>query len=659
MSCAGEPDSAPSSSTVLLLCGIFAFRLLNAISIQTQFDPDEYWQTLEVAQCLIYGNKGVSTEQTDVACTYTWEWTREHGVLKEESNSIMHAIHKNVHYALTGPIRTFVNVLPTATLYYFLSNFDSYLTPNLAQFLFSKGPIIINALMFIAPIDWCIFVLTRHIYDKEIAGWAVFTSLTSWFMAYGMIRTYSNSIEAALTIYGITILRYDLFFKTKKPPNMILARTAFILGGICVSIRFSSLASWLPIGVFFVIRRNSMNEKPLDALYFFRQILSPCALYGMIGLVISSFVDRLIYGFWIMPVLGAFSFNILEGNGVLYGTQPWYWYILAGLPAILGTVLPVTILGFTRWYPNDNQAKHQVVLLSIVGVYTLLHSISAHKEMRFLLPVLPLSCVISAPYCHSLFRDWQTCIVEGKPQKTSKHSQKRRLVFISLIALPNALAFCFFGLIHQRSPLEINAEIVRQLQTSPQINKMPSENAVLVHYLTDCHATPLYSYLHTGSLNVHLLAQTLDCSPTCRANVTYECESDAFLRNPLQFVKDAYGPAVTSITPITGKKVNSCLDSCPDLHFSSKSSLEHEVTETGKFHVIPQFVVVFESEASKIHGFLTDELGLNNVAQYKHKLVGLEICLDAIKQFLVPSFRSSCSLITLNFEHLMLYKSVQ
>ncbi|CAD6972094.1 unnamed protein product, partial [Tilletia controversa] len=50
-------------SVRLLLVLLIAFRLLNATLTQTYFQPDEFWQSLEVAHRIVFGY-GYST----------WEW---------------------------------------------------------------------------------------------------------------------------------------------------------------------------------------------------------------------------------------------------------------------------------------------------------------------------------------------------------------------------------------------------------------------------------------------------------------------------------------------------------------------------------------------------------------------------------------------------------
>jgi phosphatidylinositol glycan class B len=47
-----------------LWIGLFALRALNAVFVQTYFDPDEYWQTIEVAHHAVFSYGWLS-----------WEWT--------------------------------------------------------------------------------------------------------------------------------------------------------------------------------------------------------------------------------------------------------------------------------------------------------------------------------------------------------------------------------------------------------------------------------------------------------------------------------------------------------------------------------------------------------------------------------------------------------
>ncbi len=43
------------ASEKTLLLGLIAFRVVNALIIQTSYVPDEYWQSVEVAHNMAFG----------------------------------------------------------------------------------------------------------------------------------------------------------------------------------------------------------------------------------------------------------------------------------------------------------------------------------------------------------------------------------------------------------------------------------------------------------------------------------------------------------------------------------------------------------------------------------------------------------------------------
>ena len=61
---------------------ILAFRIVNALVVQTYFSPDEYWQSLEVAHSMVFGYGYL-----------TWEWD-------EKIRGILHPMIFAVLYML-------------------------------------------------------------------------------------------------------------------------------------------------------------------------------------------------------------------------------------------------------------------------------------------------------------------------------------------------------------------------------------------------------------------------------------------------------------------------------------------------------------------------------------------------------------------------------
>ena len=82
---------------------------------------------------------------------------------------------------------------------------------------------------------------------------------------------------------------------------------AFFLGGICLSIRFTSLTAYIPMGV--ILARERKTAKAAIAF-----LLGICALPGLLGFVLTLFLDKAMFGFWAIPVLGNFHFNVIQGE---------------------------------------------------------------------------------------------------------------------------------------------------------------------------------------------------------------------------------------------------------------------------------------------------------------------------------------------------------
>ena len=209
-----------------------------------------------------------------------------------------------------------------------------------------------------------------------------------------------------------------------------------------------------------------------------------------------------------------------QGNGSLYGTHPFHWYVTSGIPALTGLLLPVLLYdGIATW----DRARRN--LWTIVVSYVVIHSLSEHKEFRFLLPILPIFCLI----CGARI---QNMTIGFKPSHIKQ--------VIILFAAINLIPILYLGLFHQRAPIDINRAIINAVtaQRSKYENHVEPPVDIQVHYLMGCHSTPLLSHLHYP--RTKFLPWFLDCSPTCRASLTVNCESDDFAKDPGGFMKKAY-----------------------------------------------------------------------------------------------------------------------
>ncbi len=321
------------------------YRILNAFFIRTQFDPDEYWQTLEPAYCLAF-----PTPSGNHNCAYTWEWTRRR--LSSSTVVTSNTIINFFMNALHGPVRSYVSILPTYWFYKFIIILYSLspslpLPSTLSTNLISHGPLYWNALLITAPTDVATYYITtimtknhcQHHKHNNIPYIAFILSLTNWFHGYALIRTYSNSMETMLLLVGIALLSPQLFSagintRTQSINNdyHIETKVAFILGGLSVVIRFTSLAAWIPLGIIishhlsfctndtstFTDKQNYKKEYRTFIWYIFHI----CALYGGIGVLAGCMVDWYFYSGGglisgegdVLPFLGNFHFNVILGK---------------------------------------------------------------------------------------------------------------------------------------------------------------------------------------------------------------------------------------------------------------------------------------------------------------------------------------------------------
>jgi len=148
-----------STAPQKLLVALWLYRSLNAVAVRTYFNPDEYWQSLEVAHRMAFGRGHL-----------TWEW--------------------EAHAQLRG----YAYPLVFAALYQCLS----LVGLDRSVYAMVYAPRIMQALCA-AFCDFAVYRLARRWFDERTAQNALLCSLLAWFNFYCGIRTFSNCAEATLT----------------------------------------------------------------------------------------------------------------------------------------------------------------------------------------------------------------------------------------------------------------------------------------------------------------------------------------------------------------------------------------------------------------------------------------------------------------------------
>ncbi|CAL8468707.1 g8247 [Coccomyxa elongata] len=128
--------------------------------------------------------------------------------------------------------------------------------------------------------------------------------------------------------------------------------------------------------------------------------LAPGMLIGLAAatasLLLSIFVDSIFWGRWLWPEGEVLWFNTAENRSSEWGVMPPHWYWTSALPRALTGALPLAVLGVLL----ERRLRLQ---LACVTLYVALYSVLPHKEVRFLLPVLPLFNVSAAA---AVWRIW-------------------------------------------------------------------------------------------------------------------------------------------------------------------------------------------------------------------------------------------------------------
>ncbi|EPY49795.1 pig-B [Schizosaccharomyces cryophilus OY26] len=368
---------------------VFAFRWWNALWVKTFFQPDEFYQSLEVAHHLVFGYGFL-----------TWEWRKY--------------------------IRSGLHPLVFALLYRFLKllGWDSNYT------IMVGAPRILQG-TFAAILDYATYQFALNRYGRRAAQWTLACSLFSFFNAYVGVRTFANSLETPLTALALwewqKYLKYSSQIRTNAIDNPNLRFRSFLrfltFIGIAFLIRPTNLLVWVvPVLLWTKSPRESfLSPSKIFSrvrLLFFEVLYHLPATLTVIGmiLVLNVLVDRYVYGHFVFPIFSFFNFNVTSGLSSLYGVNSSHYYLSQAIPLICGGYLIFLLLSL------DLQA------VLAVGFVLLPYSFISHKEFRFVYPLSPILLSAIGNALASVSSKWI----------------RRGFLFISAVHIGVAIVLCRF-----------------------------------------------------------------------------------------------------------------------------------------------------------------------------------------------------------------------
>ncbi|PWN50316.1 hypothetical protein IE53DRAFT_387395 [Violaceomyces palustris] len=415
-----------------LLAKLILFRLLNASLVHTFFQPDEYFQSQELAHSIVFG-QGYRT----------WEWFhRDSGfpfrfpALPKWSGG--DGISNSLRAISDGPIRSVFHPLVISPVYLLIKllGLEDYpgiliLAPRLQQAIFA------------AIGDYYTFKLANRIGGRRVAYCSLILSTTSMYSLYTSTRTFSNSLEASITSVALyhwpfVSLTEDVSvqgesgkqhpraekvvhrdrFRSELTISLSLAALACLLRPTN-SILWIFLSLKLISGIFIarggegtplavVPRASRFTYLSLIMWIILKVALVALAICFGVDTIFNSDLERIGRDFsfeHLSPTFTPLSFfkrNVVSSLSLFYGQNPWHWYLSQGIPVICFTHLPHVLMGWygsvrLRSFKGHRSDKEQDVRESITTLGALsqvclwnvaVFSLLGHKEFRFLQPLI-------------------------------------------------------------------------------------------------------------------------------------------------------------------------------------------------------------------------------------------------------------------------------
>ncbi len=150
---------------------------------------------------------------------------------------------------------------------------------------------------------------------------------------------------------------------------------AGVLAACAVFLRYQNGIVWLGLVAALLADRDGRREPPRAVVVRF------VAASAAVALVVGVGLDTIAWGTPFHSFFRYVSFN-LSGKNVLFGPPLPATYYLTSLWSSVGPALVLVVVGLVAARPRWP--------LAIVGAYVIVHSFVPHKELRFLMPIVPL-----------------------------------------------------------------------------------------------------------------------------------------------------------------------------------------------------------------------------------------------------------------------------
>lgn len=323
-----------------------------------------------------------------------------------------------------------------------------------------------------------------------------------------------------------------------KPANSIQRnpwplRASLSLAALAVLLRPTNILIWATIIGLTLTRVGLRGTLPL-ATQTIIVLFQEAILCGSIVLSISMVSDRLYFGFWTFPPYNWLYFNISKSLAVLYGQNPWHYYLLQGLPLLCTASLPFALYALYKPYASSAGQANILRTMSLAVFVTIgALSLISHKEARFIYPLLPILNVLAAPYAASFFTS---------PTSSGSPTVRHKPYFYAALGI-NLLLAGYLSLLHQPAPLSVLTFLRTEFERIHPVSMYGNGSSsggddLFALFLMPCHSTPWRSHLAHPQLDAYALScePPLHTSPNTPERDLYRDEADRFYDDPIGFL---------------------------------------------------------------------------------------------------------------------------
>lgn len=239
---------------------------------------------------------------------------------------------------------------------------------------------------------------------------ALLVSSLSWFNCFTHTRPFSNCVESTLHLAALTFwprINHQALHSnsrdahTQGPHRRIRRAIAILLAGLCCVVRPPAAVLFLPVAALELLHTPSVPSQPRPGVLaragHAACYLSDCLACASAILFGNGLLDWHFYGRMVFPAWVNLEFNVIQNSSADYGTHPAHWYFSQGMPAMLGSLLPLALWGIwaaVKAKPDTNRMPLWPLALGVWGIA--MHSVLPHKEFRYILPSFELILMYAA-----------------------------------------------------------------------------------------------------------------------------------------------------------------------------------------------------------------------------------------------------------------------